>query len=173
MPGTDKALPENSQGNLDRKLDHAIDETFPTSDPVSVTITKGGAIDYDEDGRSNTPASDRSGHADETPMDRVKDVVQNVSEAATKATRNAYEQGRRYASAARDRYPDAERYYREGTEAVRQQAGEYPLVTLLVGVGIGYAVAWMIHGAGSTDRRVPDYARTRRAYAPHAGRRPG
>jgi hypothetical protein len=32
------------------KLDHAIKETFPTSDPVSVTITKGGAIDYDEHG---------------------------------------------------------------------------------------------------------------------------
>jgi hypothetical protein len=33
-------LPENSKENLDTKLDHAIDETFPTSDPVSVKITK-------------------------------------------------------------------------------------------------------------------------------------
>jgi hypothetical protein len=33
-------LPENSKENLDRKLDHAITETFPTSDPVSVKITK-------------------------------------------------------------------------------------------------------------------------------------
>ena len=37
----DNKLPENSQANLDARLDHAIEETFPTSDPVSVTITKG------------------------------------------------------------------------------------------------------------------------------------
>jgi hypothetical protein len=47
---SDAALPENTRENLERKLDHAIEETFPTSDPVSVTITKGGAIDYDEHG---------------------------------------------------------------------------------------------------------------------------
>jgi len=33
-------LPENSQSNLDRRLDHALEETFPTSDPVSVSITR-------------------------------------------------------------------------------------------------------------------------------------
>ena len=38
-PG-DKALSENSQENLDRKLDQAIEESFPGSDPVSVKITK-------------------------------------------------------------------------------------------------------------------------------------
>ena len=37
----DNKLPENSQENLDARLDHAIEETFPTSDSVSVTITKG------------------------------------------------------------------------------------------------------------------------------------
>jgi hypothetical protein len=37
----DNKLPENSKENLDARLDHAIEETFPTSDPVSVTITKG------------------------------------------------------------------------------------------------------------------------------------
>ena len=36
----DSKLPENSQDNLDTRLDHAIEETFPTSDPVSVKITK-------------------------------------------------------------------------------------------------------------------------------------
>ena len=41
VPGTDKALPENSQPNLNKKLDRAVEETFPSSDPVSVSITKG------------------------------------------------------------------------------------------------------------------------------------
>jgi hypothetical protein len=36
----DKELPENSKKNLDKKLDHGLEETFPTSDPVSVKITK-------------------------------------------------------------------------------------------------------------------------------------
>jgi hypothetical protein len=36
----DEKLPENSKKNLDKKLDHALEETFPTSDPVSVKITK-------------------------------------------------------------------------------------------------------------------------------------
>ena len=36
----DKQLPENSKENLDDKLDHALEETFPTSDPISVKITK-------------------------------------------------------------------------------------------------------------------------------------
>ena len=36
----DRKLPENSKENLDEKLDNAIEETFPTSDPISVNITK-------------------------------------------------------------------------------------------------------------------------------------
>ena len=36
----DKKLPENSKKSLDKKLDHALEETFPTSDPISVKITK-------------------------------------------------------------------------------------------------------------------------------------
>ncbi len=43
QPGTcppDCDLPENSKENLDARLDHAIEETFPTSDPISVVVTK-------------------------------------------------------------------------------------------------------------------------------------
>ena len=66
------------------------------------------------------------------------------------------------------RYPEAERYYREGTQALRQQAVENPLLTLLVGVGIGYVLAWMLHSGGSDEgERVPDYAKTRRGYSAH------
>ena len=37
---SDCKLPENCQEKLDERLDHAIYESFPTSDPVSVVITK-------------------------------------------------------------------------------------------------------------------------------------
>jgi len=36
----DKANPANKQEKLDERLDDALEETFPSSDPVSVKITK-------------------------------------------------------------------------------------------------------------------------------------
>ncbi len=36
----DKAIPENSREEKDARLDEALEETFPSSDPVSVKITK-------------------------------------------------------------------------------------------------------------------------------------
>lgn len=38
--GTDAELPENHQARLHDKLDDALEESFPGSDPVSVRITK-------------------------------------------------------------------------------------------------------------------------------------
>lgn len=39
QPG-DKHNPENKQEKLNERLDDALEETFPSSDPVSVKITK-------------------------------------------------------------------------------------------------------------------------------------
>lgn len=36
----DKAHPANKQENMSERLDDALEETFPSSDPVSVKITK-------------------------------------------------------------------------------------------------------------------------------------
>lgn len=36
----DKDRPENDQKSLDERLDDGLEETFPSSDPVSVKITK-------------------------------------------------------------------------------------------------------------------------------------
>ena len=38
-PG-DKQNPDNKQEKLNERLDDALEETFPSSDPVSVKITK-------------------------------------------------------------------------------------------------------------------------------------
>ena len=40
LPGTDGDLVANSQERLHDKLDAALEESFPGSDPVSVRITK-------------------------------------------------------------------------------------------------------------------------------------
>ena len=173
MPPNDNDLTENSKENLDRKLDHAIEETFPTSHPVSVSITKGGAIDYDRQEATTSPAREGSGEEGQGSADNLlmqaKQTVSGVASAATKAAREAYDRGNQYAREAGERYPEAERYYRDGTQAVRQQASENPILTLLAGVAIGYALGWMLHsGRSNRDQRVPDYAKTRRGYSPHA-----
>ena len=36
----DEAHPANKQENLSERLDDALEETFPSSDPISVKITK-------------------------------------------------------------------------------------------------------------------------------------
>ena len=55
----DNKLPENSQENLDARLDHAIEETFPTSDPISVTITKGPEPERPAQDARSSSADDR------------------------------------------------------------------------------------------------------------------
>jgi ElaB/YqjD/DUF883 family membrane-anchored ribosome-binding protein len=164
-------LPENSKENLDAKLDHAIEETFPTSDPVSVSITKGGAIDYEQQSAaaSAQPANSSQTERDsEQLLDQVREALGDVAGTASKVAHEAYSQGERYVRQARERYPEAERYYQEGRRVVSQQVAESPWVALLVAGAIGYGLAWLIHGTtnGRTER-VPDYARTRRGYAPH------
>ena len=164
MPENDKFLRENSKQNLDKKLDHAVEETFPTSDPVSVSITKGGAIDYDHDddeAESAGPANPgTAGHL----LDEAKEKLAAARSTVAEAAHDAYDQGSQYVRETMDRYPEAERYYRRGTQVVRQEVAAHPLVTLLVGIGLGYALAWAIHRSG-TPEGVPDYARTRQVYA--------
>jgi hypothetical protein len=165
---SDKSLPENSKQNLDKKLDRAVEETFPTSDPVSVSFTKGGAIEYGHDDDEAEIASTASSDLGQqgTPehlLDEAKEKISAARSTVSQAAHDAYEQGSRYLRDTMDRYPQAERYYREGTDAVRREAAEYPLLTFLLGIGLGYALAWAIHRSGGSEG-VPDYARTRRGY---------
>jgi hypothetical protein len=166
VPSTNHPHPENSKENLDRKLDHAIEETFPTSDPVSVTITKGGAIDYGSRADAAASSEQQEGLAADL-IDRTKETISDLAGSASEAAREAYRQGARYVDELGERYPSAERYYREGTDALRQTATENPMLTLAVGVMIGYALARLVHGSGGGEGEgVPDYARTRQRYEP-------
>ncbi len=172
MPGTDKALPENSQQNLNKKLDRAVEETFPSSDPVSVSVTKGGAIEYDhDDDEAEDPSIVRSNPdqqgTSESLLNQAKEKLSDVGSTVSEAAHEAYTEGSRYVREAVGHHPEMERYYRQGTEAVRQQAADNPLLTLLVGLGLGYALALMIHRTASGSAGgIPGYARGR-VYAPY------
>src|SRR3712207_4030532 len=65
----DNKLPENSQDNLDVRLDHAVGETFPTSDPVSVHITAGPKPDRPA---QEAPSSLADDHLDQPGQDSTE-----------------------------------------------------------------------------------------------------
>ena len=168
QPGTcppDNKLPENSQENLDARLDHAIEETFPTSGPISVTITKGPEPD-----RANQEAQPGQDSAEQV-LDQVREALHDVTEQASGRARELYNRGERYVQQAGERYPEAERYIRAGERAVTQRVTENPLLALFMAGVAGYALAWLIHSQkGDRKSDVPDYSRTRRRYAPHRDR---
>jgi ElaB/YqjD/DUF883 family membrane-anchored ribosome-binding protein len=168
----DNKLPENSQENLDARLDHAIEETFPTSDPVSVTITKGAGID--PHGHEAAPAlgldqNTRPGQdSTEHVLHQVREALNDVAGSASEVAGTVYSQGERYVRQAGERYPEAQRYVREGRSLVAQYTTENPLLSLVMAGAIGYALAWMIHGERrNREPDVPDYSRTDRGYATH------
>src|SRR5688572_3745417 len=108
MPTKDNALPENSKENLEHKLDHAIKETFPSSDPVSVSVTKGGAIDYDSQDAAASATRGSLGQEGQSTAENLlgqaREAVASVAGTASAAAREAYDQGRTYARAAGERY---------------------------------------------------------------------
>ncbi|WP_175493976.1 hypothetical protein [Microvirga guangxiensis] len=168
----DNELPENSQENLDARLDHAIDETFPTSDPVSVVITKGPAPDHADLAARASSRDDQQSQSEqdtaEQLLDQVRDALHDVADQTAGAAQDAYNQGKRYVRQAGKHYPEAARYYQEGRQALHQRALENPWPFLLAASAVGYVLAWMIHSERRDRRhRVPDHGKTRTSYAPH------
>ena len=168
----DNKLPENSQENLDARLDHAIEETFPTSDPVSVTITKGPEpARPDQEARASS-VDDQQSRAEQGSaqhlLDQVQEALNDVAGSASEVAGTVYRRGERYVRQAGEHYPQAQRYVREGQSLVTRYTTANPLLSLFLAGAIGYALAWMIHGERrNRDRHVPDHARTRHDYASH------
>src|SRR5215213_4474009 len=168
----DNRLAENSQENLDARLDHAIEETFPTSDPVSVTITKGPEPDSPDQETHSSSADDQQGQLEQDStehlLDQVREALSDVADQASGAARDLYNRGEHYSRQAREQYPEAERYLRDGQRAVTHRVIENPLLALVMAGVAGYVLAWLIHGERrDRERRVPDHGRTSRGYAPH------
>jgi hypothetical protein len=167
----DNKLPENSQENLDARLDHAIEETFPTSDPVSVTITKGPEPDRSDQEAGASEQQDQAGPGStEHVLEQVREALNDVAGSATEGVGALYRQGENYARQAGERYPEARQYARKAQRFVTRHTTGSPLLSLVVAGAIGYALAWMLHGERrSRNSHVPDYARTRRDYAARGG----
>ena len=79
--------------NLDARLDHAIEETFPTSDPISVTITKGPEPDSANQAAHSSSADD---HQSQSERDSTEQVLDQVREALTTSQNKRLEEPMRY-----------------------------------------------------------------------------
>jgi hypothetical protein len=170
----DNKLPENSQENLDARLDHAIEETFPTSDPVSVTITKGPEPDRSDQGAADSTAAEQQGQprqgSTEHVLDQVREALNDVAGSASDVVGTVYRQGEYYARQAGERFPQAHSYVRERQSLVARYTTENPLLSLVMAGAIGYVTAWMIHRERrNREPHLPDYSRTERGYTPHRG----
>ena len=110
------------------------------------------------------PTSDLASEVKRKSEDLASDAKDALRTAATEASsvaNTAYEQGEEFIRGARERYPEAERFYRDGGDALRSYA-ESPLVALVVGVGIGFVLSHLVRRIADGNReQVPDYARTR------------
>ena len=145
----DSKLPENSQENLDTRLDHAIEETFPTSDPISVTITKGPEPERPGQDARSSSADDQAPTEQGSPehiLDQVREALHDTTEQASGAAREVYNRGEHYVRQAREQFPEAERSIRTGQRVVTHRVTENPLLALFMAGVAGYALAWLIHG---------------------------
>ena len=73
---------------------------------------------------------------------QAKDAASSAVSRASDLANDALEKGRR-------QYPEAERYYEDGTRAVRSQVSESPILAILMAAVVGYLVALVIHGRSS------------------------
>ena len=114
-----------------------------------------------------TGAAPASGATPEGVVGQATEAVRHVAESASELAQDTYQRGARYVRAGLDRYPEAGRSIREGTQAVSRPVEQYPLTALLiagaVGCAVGYLLAYVTHGGGPRWGRedMPKYARTR------------
>jgi hypothetical protein len=117
---------------------------LPGTGPIE--DTPGGA-------RGRAPAMGGQGQSDAdrglpgAVMDQARDVVSNTSD----TVRSAYDQGQQYAREVSDRYPQARRYFEDGSRAISGRVAEAPLLSLVAVGAVAYGLAWVLHGGQSSS----------------------
>ena len=75
-------------------------------------------------------------------VDQVAGTAQNAYGSVKDAAKSISDSAPRYIDDALD---SGQRYYRQGSQAVRDQFGNVPLTEMLLAGAAGYFLAWMIH----------------------------
>ena len=102
----------------------------------------------------------------ENLVGQAKDAVRQAADSASEYAQDTYARGAQYVRQEWDRHPEAGRYLREGRQAISHPVEANPITAILVAGGVGYLLAYLIHGSGWqwSRRRVSDDGRTRTYY---------
>jgi hypothetical protein len=149
-----------------RYVDDAVDDSFPASDPPAWTTSasKSVAAECEPEALNEVPVPPREGFG-EGLGEQTGSTTQQAGQASGLA-RDIYRRGQTYMEQGRRYLPEAERFYREGTQAISRPVQEHPLTALIVIGALGCALGWML------GHRVSTSAATRQ-WHPGSNRRPG
>ena len=143
--GTEQNRTQGAESDLkkmqQRLVDGTLEDSFPASDPPAWTTTGAKSVA----GRCDEEHQQASSSTDDLYTQARQTAGQIAGQAAGLA-QEVYRRGEQYLEAGRRRLPEAERYYREGREAVSRSVGEYPVAALLVAGAVGYGIAWLVYG---------------------------
>lgn len=115
--------------------DRIVGETKVVGGKLESAVGKGAA---DEKTQAEGKATELKGTA-ENFYGQAKDAVRDLADQASGLAEDAL-------AAGRDRFPEAEKAYRQGAAAVESAAKDSPLGVILVAAAVGYLVAFLIHG---------------------------
>ena len=121
-------LPDRESGTV---------EAWLTAHPEIAVLARDRGGGYGE-AAARGKASEFEGSV-ENLYGQAKDAVRDVAGQAGDIARDAVSQGR-------ERFPDAERAYRQGADTVTPYAKESPLTLAVMAGAIGYLLALVIHG---------------------------
>jgi hypothetical protein len=139
----DEIRPAHAENELrkmqQRLVDDTVDDSFPASDPPAWTTTGSKSVAAKHEGDERTDVSKDS------MVRRVVDQASGLAEDAYRHTGEPLQQLRR-------RFPEAERFSRQGAKAIARPIQQYPAAALLAAAAAGYGLAWLIYGRTSTTQ---------------------
>lgn len=97
---------------------------------------------------------------------KVTQTAQDAYERVSEAAQDTLERGTRVVQEQRERYPEADRYLRQGSAYVREPVRDNPVLAICLAGALGYGLAYLFHARRSEqlNSEVPDYARSRTRY---------
>jgi ElaB/YqjD/DUF883 family membrane-anchored ribosome-binding protein len=124
-----------------RHVDDTVDDSFPASDPPAWTTSasKSVAAECEPDALNDVPVPPGQGVEEQSSS-----TLQSAAGQASDYARDIFQQGQMYVERGRRYMPEAERYYRQGVDAVGRPVQEHPVAALLVIGALGCALGWML-----------------------------
>jgi hypothetical protein len=86
-------LAENSKENIDARLEHAIEEIFPTRGPISVIVTKKAVAEVPREAASTTSSSQGRDNSGEAEQDAAEKLLDQGREALSRCGTDAFWNG--------------------------------------------------------------------------------